>query len=63
MDNNKKVCGCFNVTVQDLRDAEAKGCKTVEEIVKETRTGTACGRCKQKAETTIIKVLQHRLYI
>lgn len=63
MDTSKKVCGCFNVTIQDLINAKEKGCNSVEKIIKETGTGTACGRCKEKAELTIIKVLQNRLYI
>ena len=63
MDTNQKVCGCFNVTIEDLIDAKSKGCKSVSEIKKETGVGTACGRCKKKAEVTIIKVLQNRLYL
>ena len=63
MDTSKKVCGCFNVTIQDLLDAKAKGCHSVDAIIKETKAGMACGRCKEKAELTIIKVLQNRLYI
>ncbi|SCH50028.1 MULTISPECIES: (2Fe-2S)-binding protein [unclassified Romboutsia] len=63
MSNSQKVCGCFNVTVQDLIDAKEKGCKSVKEIMNETHAGKACGRCRQKAEITIIKVLQNRLYI
>ena len=63
MDTSKKVCGCFNVTIQDLIDAKAKGCGSIEAIIRETGAGTACGRCKEKAELTIIKVLQNRLYL
>ena len=63
MDSCKKVCGCFNVTIQDLIDAKAKGCNNIESIIRETGVGTACGRCKEKAELTIIKVLQNRLYL
>ncbi|MBQ3423355.1 MAG: (2Fe-2S)-binding protein, partial [Romboutsia sp.] len=51
------------VTIQDLLDAKAKGCHSVDAIIKETKAGMACGRCKEKAELTIIKVLQIRLYI
>jgi len=62
MDKGKRVCGCFNVTIQDLIDAKDKGCNSVESIINETKVGKACGRCKEKAEITIIKVLQNRLY-
>ncbi len=61
MDTNQRVCGCFNVTVQDLIDAKSKGCKSVKSIINETNVGKACGRCKSKAEITIIKVLQNRI--
>ena len=29
MDTKQKVCGCFNVTIQDLIDAKSKGCKSI----------------------------------
>ncbi|MGL6108190.1 (2Fe-2S)-binding protein [Romboutsia sp.] len=61
MDN--RVCGCFNVTVEDLIKAKENGCKSVESIVKETKIGTSCGRCKEKSELTALKVLLNRLYI
>ena len=63
MDTSKKVCGCFNVTIQDLLYAKAKGCNSAESLIRETGVGTACGRCKEKAEITVIKVLQNRFYV
>ena len=33
MDTSKKVCGCFNVTIQDLIDSKAKGCNNIESII------------------------------
>ncbi len=58
-----RVCGCFNVTVEDLIKAKENGCNSVEDIVRETKIGTACKRCKEKAELTALKVLLNRLYI
>lgn len=63
MNSKERICGCFNITVDDIISAKQNGCKSVEEIVKVTKAGRACGRCKEKAELTIIKVLQNRLYI
>ena len=63
MNTSKKVCGCFNITIQDLLDAKAKGANSVEAMRKATKVGMACGRCKEKAEITMIKVLQNRLYL
>ena len=33
--NNNRVCGCFNVTVDDIIKAKSKGCKSVKEIINE----------------------------
>lgn len=63
MDVNERVCGCFNITVNDLIKAKENGCKNVEEIIKETKIGTSCKRCKDKAELTALKVILNRLYI
>ena len=61
--NNNRVCGCFNVTVDDIIKAKSKGCKSVKEIINETQATKACGRCKLSAELTILNVLLNRLYI
>lgn len=63
MSNNNRVCGCFNVTIDDIVRAKENGCKSVEAVIKETQVGKACGRCKVKANLTILKVLLNRLYI
>lgn len=63
MRENDRICGCFNVTIKDIKDAKLKGCMSVEDVRKETKFGEACGRCKNKAELTVLKVLLNRLYI
>lgn len=45
MGNNKVVCGCYNVTVQDLNDAVKNGAKSFEEVQAITKVGTGCGHC------------------
>ena len=45
MDNNKVVCGCYNVTVQDLNNAVKNGAKSFEEVQAITKVGTGCGHC------------------
>lgn len=45
MDNNKVVCGCFNVTVQDLKNAIKNGAKSFKEVQAVTKVGTGCGHC------------------
>lgn len=63
MISDNRVCGCFNVTIEDIIKAKDNGCRSVGAVVKETHAGTACGRCKHKAELSILKVLLNRLYI
>jgi len=45
MDNNKVVCGCFKVTVQDLNNAVKNGANSFEEVQAATKIGTGCGNC------------------
>lgn len=45
MENNKVVCGCYNVTVQDLNNAVKNGAKSFEEVQAITKVGTGCGNC------------------
>lgn len=44
-DNNKVVCGCFNVTVQDLNNAVKNGADSFEKVQVSTKVGTGCGKC------------------
>jgi NAD(P)H-nitrite reductase len=45
MDNNKVVCGCYKVTVQDLNNAVKNGASSFEEVQAITKVGTGCGHC------------------
>jgi len=45
MENNKVVCGCFKLTVQDLNNAIKNGAKSFEEVQAATKVGTGCGNC------------------
>lgn len=42
LDNNQVVCGCFNVTVKDLKIAIANGAKSFEEIQEITSVAKGC---------------------
>ena len=37
--NNDRICGCYNVTIEEVIKAKENGCTSVEEIVKETNVG------------------------
>ena len=44
-ENGKVMCGCFNVTEQDIKNAIKNGAKSFEEVQAVTKVGTGCGRC------------------
>ncbi|GFP76973.1 (2Fe-2S)-binding protein [Clostridium fungisolvens] len=56
---NKVVCGCYNVTLQDLNNAVKNGAKSFEEVQQVTKVGTGCGKCingnKELVNELIIK--------
>jgi assimilatory nitrate reductase catalytic subunit len=47
------VCACFNVGVNQVAEAVASGCATVEEIGATLRAGTNCGSCRSEIRTII----------
>jgi len=57
MDNNKVVCGCFKVTVQDLNNAIKNGAKSFEEVQAATKVGTGCGNCVDSNKTLVDQLL------
>lgn len=44
-EEDKVVCGCYNVTVQDLKNAVKNGAKSFEDVQAVTKVGTGCGHC------------------
>ncbi|MBC2580048.1 (2Fe-2S)-binding protein [Clostridium sp. DJ247] len=57
VDNNKVVCGCFKVTVQDLNNAIKNGAKSFEEVQAATKVGTGCGRCVESNKSLVNELL------
>lgn len=57
VDSNKVVCGCFNVTEQDIRNAVNGGAKSFEEVQAITKVGTGCGGCIVKNEDLVNELL------
>ncbi|MBP2033459.1 NAD(P)H-nitrite reductase large subunit [Clostridium algifaecis] len=60
MDNNKIVCGCFNVTEQDLNEAIKSGAKSFEEVQAITKVGTGCGNCTDGVKALVDDLLLKR---
>ena len=57
VDNNKVVCGCFNVTEQDLNNAIKKSAKSFEEVQAATKVGTGCGKCVESNKVLVAQLL------
>ena len=55
--NNKIVCGCFKVTMQDLNNAVENGAKTFEEVQVATKVGTGCGNCVESNKALVNEIL------
>jgi NAD(P)H-nitrite reductase large subunit len=56
-DNSKVVCGCFNVTEQDIKNAVNNGAKSFEEVQASTKVGTGCGGCIVSNEALVNELL------
>ena len=46
MKDNTVVCGCFNITVNDIKEAIRSGITTYEALQEETNISTECPGCK-----------------
>lgn len=58
MNNDDVVCGCMNVTVQNIKDAIKNGAKSFEEVQEATNAGTGCGNCVESVKELVDKLLQ-----
>lgn len=54
---SKVVCGCFNVTEQDLKKAIKNGAKSFEEVQAATKIGTGCGKCAAGNKALVNKLI------
>ena len=57
IDENQVVCGCFNLTVQDLANAVKNGAKSFEEVQAITKVGTGCGNCVESNKALVAQLL------
>lgn len=57
IDENQVVCGCFNLTVQDLENAVKSGAKSFEEVQAITKVGTGCGNCVESNKVLVAQLL------
>lgn len=54
---SKVICGCYNVTEQDLKNAVNNGAKSFEEVQVITKVGTGCGKCVEGNKVLVDKLL------
>ena len=60
MDKNKKVCYCFNVSVDDIERAIENGADTFQEIQDVTNCGKGCGSCLAEAKAVVEELLKNK---
>lgn len=54
---NKELCCCFNVTVNDIKEQIEEGVSTFKELQDKTKIGTSCPPCAVEAEKVFIELL------
>ncbi|BCN29047.1 (2Fe-2S)-binding protein [Anaeromicropila herbilytica] len=59
IDQNQVVCGCLNVTVNDMVNAIKNGAKSFEEVQSITKVGTGCGQCVEANRPLVAQLLKN----
>ncbi|MDU3723763.1 MAG: (2Fe-2S)-binding protein, partial [Clostridium celatum] len=60
MDKNKKVCYCFNVSVDDIERAIENGADSFDEVQEATNCGKGCGSCLAEAKAVVEELLKNK---
>lgn len=60
MDKDEVICGCYNLTVQDIIDAVDNGAKSFEEVQEATEVGNACGQCIDEVKELVEDLLSKK---
>lgn len=54
----RKICLCNEVTEAEIKNAiKRKGARTVDDIMKLTRAGKDCGKCKPKTQSILDRII------
>lgn len=61
MDKDKKICYCFNVSVDDIARAIENGADTFQEVQDATNLGKGCGSCLAEAKAVVDELLKKRI--
>jgi NAD(P)H-nitrite reductase large subunit len=54
------VCGCFNLTEEDLNNAIKNGANSFEEVQAATKVGTGCGNCIESNKALVAQLLSRK---
>lgn len=57
---NKELCCCHNVTVNDVKKQIEKGVTTFQELQEKTKIGTDCPPCKESNEKVFEMLLNEK---
>lgn len=52
-----RICFCYGINDDEIRDAIRQGCCTLEDIRSKTKANTGCGGCLEE----VLKILQAEL--
>ena len=58
MDKTKKICYCFNVSVEDIERAIENGADKNEKVQSVTNCGKGCGSCLAEAKAVVDELLK-----
>lgn len=58
MKREKMACNCKNVTYGMVEDAIKNGAKCYEDVEKQLRFGTGCGKCKEFMQFLVRDLLE-----
>lgn len=56
MENNV-ICGCFNITLKDMKNGISDGINSFEEFQEKTGIGTGCPPCLENNKLLFKKIL------
>lgn len=60
MNRQKIACNCKNITYGMIEDAILSGAKSYEEVERQLRFGTGCGKCKEFISFLVRDVLEEQ---
>lgn len=60
MKRDKIACSCKDITYGMVEDAIKNGATTYEEVEKQLKFGTGCGKCKEYIEILVKSILDEK---